>query len=170
MSNIFVAIIFVLCIMYAKERNIMSAKNVVINNKEIEVMPNSMSYSPRVDKVQDKSCESNPRVVSDPSLPPNTIKMVSPNGDSVTCKKLGEIKNEKKKDEEGCMTDRLKGLVIVLEHDTREDDCNNIINAISMIKGVESVEKNVRDVDDFMSRNKIKRELLEKISKIFYDE
>lgn len=61
------------------------------------------------------------------------------------------------------MTDRLKGLVVVLEQDIRVDDAEIIINAISMIKGVSKVGKNVRNVEDFIIRTRITQEISEKL-------
>ena len=39
------------------------------------------------------------------------------------------------------MTDRVRTLTVVLERDTRTDDAEETIRAISMIRGVVSVEK-----------------------------
>jgi hypothetical protein len=61
------------------------------------------------------------------------------------------------------MTDRLKGLVVVLETDIRTDDAEEIINAIRMIKGVADVQGSVTDHDDYMNRSRVDREWQEKI-------
>lgn len=58
------------------------------------------------------------------------------------------------------MTDRLKGFVVTLEEDHREDDAEPIADALMMIKGVISVEPVVRNVDDLMNRERVRRELL----------
>ena len=42
------------------------------------------------------------------------------------------------------MTDRYNFLVVVLEENIRDDDAETILNAIRMVKGVLSVEGNVR--------------------------
>lgn len=48
------------------------------------------------------------------------------------------------------MTDRIKGLSVSLTHDIRDDDCQAIIDAIKMVKGVEAVEMHVTTSDDWM--------------------
>lgn len=52
------------------------------------------------------------------------------------------------------MTDRLKGFVVTLEEDLREDDAQHICDAIAMVKGVLSVRPVVRTVDDLMNRER----------------
>ena len=53
------------------------------------------------------------------------------------------------------MTDRIKGLVITLDGDYRDDDVDVIVNAIMMIKGVASVSKSVANPQDYMNRARI---------------
>ena len=67
------------------------------------------------------------------------------------------------------MTDRLKGVVVTFEADIREDDAQEIINAIQMIKGVYSVSKSVRTHDDIMNRQRIRMEYREKLWKVLHD-
>ncbi len=57
------------------------------------------------------------------------------------------------------MTDRIKGLTVSLSYDIRDDDCQPIINAIRMIKGIEDVEMHVTDVHDWIARKHVKSEL-----------
>jgi len=38
------------------------------------------------------------------------------------------------------MTDRVRTLTVLLEHDLRDDDARDVINAIELIRGVESAE------------------------------
>lgn len=61
------------------------------------------------------------------------------------------------------MTDKIKGFVVTLEHDVREDDVQVITQAIEMIRGVASVEPSVSDTDDQMNRARIKSELRGKL-------
>jgi len=61
------------------------------------------------------------------------------------------------------MTDQLKGLVVTLEVDVREDCAKNIINAIKMIKGVASVDEVIANPDDHINRQRIKIELTRKL-------
>ena len=61
------------------------------------------------------------------------------------------------------MTDRLKGLVVAFENDIREDDAQCVIDAILMIKGVSGVTTSISGSEDYMNRQQIKREVIDKI-------
>lgn len=61
------------------------------------------------------------------------------------------------------MTDRLKGLVVTLERDIREDDAEAIMQAIRQLRGVEAVEPRKADIDDQMNRSRIKGEIGRKL-------
>lgn len=63
------------------------------------------------------------------------------------------------------MTDRIKGLVVTLDKDIRDDDVQQIIDAIKMIKCVIGVSGSVRNIDDHINRVKIKHDLEMKIYK-----
>lgn len=43
------------------------------------------------------------------------------------------------------MTDRHAGYIVVLEENIREDDAEHVINALRMVRGVQSVEPIVAD-------------------------
>ncbi len=61
------------------------------------------------------------------------------------------------------MTQRVKGFVVSLDNDMREDDVEHIVNAIKMIKGVSGVKNVDSGIDDIINRMNIKREMSEKI-------
>jgi hypothetical protein len=61
------------------------------------------------------------------------------------------------------MTDRVKGLVVVLEEDMRTDDVENVIRLICTIKGVLSVENNIVNPDDYINRERVRIELVQKL-------
>jgi hypothetical protein len=63
----------------------------------------------------------------------------------------------------GDMTDRIKGLTVLLEPDKREDDAQAIIDAIRMIRGVVSVKTHVTDVDHHFAVDTARRELVNKL-------
>jgi hypothetical protein len=65
------------------------------------------------------------------------------------------------------MTNRVKGLIVALEHDYREDDCENIINAIMMIHGVAAVDTEIDDSSDWINRQQVKAEVKDKILKLY---
>lgn len=66
------------------------------------------------------------------------------------------------------MTDRLKGLVVTLDQDYRDDDAEAIINAIRQIKGVLSVSTSIATGEDHFNRTRIKYELGEKLWAVLY--
>ena len=57
------------------------------------------------------------------------------------------------------MTDRIKGLTVTLDQDYRDDDVEEIVNAIAMIRGVAHVALHVTDVDDHMARQRVRHEI-----------
>lgn len=65
------------------------------------------------------------------------------------------------------MTDRIKGFVVTLERDFRTDDVEAIATAIAMIKGVASVDPSVADVNDFIVRERMRRELFDQVVAVF---
>ena len=65
------------------------------------------------------------------------------------------------------MTDRVKGLVITLDKDYREDDIQFVIDLIGQIKGVALVEKIKTNIgEDHINRNMVRMELMNKIYKV----
>lgn len=63
------------------------------------------------------------------------------------------------------MTDRIKGFLVTLENDIREDDAEFIVTAIKMIKGVYSVKSYIKNMEDYMCENKAKMSELNEIFK-----
>ena len=61
------------------------------------------------------------------------------------------------------MTERIKGLTVLLETDKRDDDAEYIINAIRMIKGVVSVNAHIADTDYYLAVETARRELTNKL-------
>jgi hypothetical protein len=61
------------------------------------------------------------------------------------------------------MTDRIKGFIVTLDKDYREDDVQVVKNAIEMIKGVLDVSEVKTDIDDHMNRQKIAMEFRSKM-------
>lgn len=61
------------------------------------------------------------------------------------------------------MTNSLKGVFVSFDNDIMEDDAEFIMSAIKMIKGVQSVEANVVNADDWMNRERIRIEMKQKI-------
>lgn len=57
------------------------------------------------------------------------------------------------------MTDRLKGCLVVFDYDIREDDAAGIMDAIARLRGVRSVGPSLADADDWMNRERVRREL-----------
>ena len=61
------------------------------------------------------------------------------------------------------LTDRYKGFAVTMDKDRRDDDCEEIIKAIMMIKGVHNVMPLTADIGDHMARDRVKLELREKL-------
>ena len=68
------------------------------------------------------------------------------------------------------MTDRLKGLTVVFDDDIREDDAQPLIDAIGQLRGVLSVEPVKTTAEDYYARQRIARELKQKIYAVFEKE
>jgi hypothetical protein len=58
------------------------------------------------------------------------------------------------------MTDRLKGCTVIFDHDIRVDDAEALLNAIRMIKGVQSVEPSISTSEDWMAARKAKTDMI----------
>lgn len=57
------------------------------------------------------------------------------------------------------MTDRYKGAVVVFERDIREDDAEQLLKALGMIKGVASVSPSIAEAEDYMNRQRVHNEI-----------
>lgn len=68
------------------------------------------------------------------------------------------------------MSDRIKGFVVVLGKDYKDEDAEQIKQAISMLKGVISVKESVADAEDHMNRERIRSEYAKKLINVLRDE
>jgi hypothetical protein len=66
------------------------------------------------------------------------------------------------------MTDRFHSLTVVLEQDMRDDDAQAIINAISQMRNVLSVNGNVADLESHVAYSRARQELGGKLFAILY--
>lgn len=66
------------------------------------------------------------------------------------------------------MTDRIHSLTVVLDHDIRDDDVEAVVMAISMVKGVLSVGKEVSDSTSYMARERALSELRKQIQDVLW--
>jgi len=57
------------------------------------------------------------------------------------------------------MTDRVKGLTVVLDQDIRIDDIQTLIDCIKMFRNVSSVEPVITEPGDFIDRKKITHDI-----------
>jgi hypothetical protein len=64
------------------------------------------------------------------------------------------------------MTDRYYALTVVLDSNIREDDAQEIIDAIKVIGGVLSVAPEVSDIETYAALERARRELLTKLLKV----
>jgi ADP-dependent phosphofructokinase/glucokinase len=61
------------------------------------------------------------------------------------------------------MTDRIKGLSVALEKPIRADDCEELIAAIKMLKGVAKVKTHVANYDHWFAAQQVRNEIKDKI-------
>lgn len=61
------------------------------------------------------------------------------------------------------MSDRVKGLTVVLDKDYREEDIEMIKELILQIKGVKTVKESIVNSDDLINRARVTIEIKEKI-------
>ncbi len=66
------------------------------------------------------------------------------------------------------MTDRFNSLTVVLAHDVREDDAEDLMKAIGMIKGIIAVKGRVVDEDDYTAQQRVRHELSKKLWDVLY--
>ena len=64
------------------------------------------------------------------------------------------------------MTDRLKGLIVSFASNVREDDAEEMIKAILMIKGVTDVSPLVANPGDWIVADRVRRQLSGKLSEV----
>ena len=64
------------------------------------------------------------------------------------------------------MTDRIYALTVVLEQDTRDDDCESLIAAISQLRRVISVATHVTNLEVYAARQRAVHELRGKLFKV----
>jgi hypothetical protein len=66
------------------------------------------------------------------------------------------------------MTDRYFALTVTLDHATRDDDAQPIIDAIKMIRGVQEVVPHVANVELHWAKETAVRELTKKLWSVLY--
>jgi hypothetical protein len=68
------------------------------------------------------------------------------------------------------MTTRLKGFTVALEQDIREDDAENIKNAIESLRFVQAVKPIEASSEDWINRARIKNEFFKKLYEALNDD
>ena len=66
------------------------------------------------------------------------------------------------------MTDRISGLFVALEQDIREDDVEDLIKAIKLLRGVAGVSTHVSNPDLYIAATRVRSELREKLLEVLY--
>ncbi len=66
------------------------------------------------------------------------------------------------------MTDRINAITVVLEKDFRDDDCESILTALRMTKGVLSVTPNVANESDHIAELRARQKLHEQLSDVLW--
>ena len=67
------------------------------------------------------------------------------------------------------MSDRYNAITVVLEKDTRDDDAQDILTALRMIKGVVDAKPNIVNLDSFVADARARQELGSKLFEVLYD-
>lgn len=68
------------------------------------------------------------------------------------------------------MTDRYKGFIVHLDKDIREDDCEEIITALRMVKRVREVEPLISKLDDAIAYERGKAEALQGVAQYLHQQ
>lgn len=64
------------------------------------------------------------------------------------------------------MSDRTRCLVVVLDEDYRTDDAQSIVDAIKMVRGVDSVSAHVSDITQHVAIETARAELRRKLHEV----
>lgn len=64
------------------------------------------------------------------------------------------------------MTDRINSVTVVLDKDYRDDDCEAILNALTMVKGVLKVTPHVADIESHVAEERARMDLKQKLLKV----
>ena len=64
------------------------------------------------------------------------------------------------------MTARINSFTVILEKDMREDDAEALKSALSMMKGVISVQENVSDILDAVSKARARADIINKLIEV----
>lgn len=67
------------------------------------------------------------------------------------------------------MTDRIKGYVVILEENIREDDAKQITDALSMVKGVLKATPLISGIEDLIAEERVRARLRNQILDILWD-
>lgn len=66
------------------------------------------------------------------------------------------------------MTERLKGFVVALESDMREDDAEQLKQALALMRGVLKVEPIMANSNDWIVEQRVRTELGDQIMGVLY--
>ena len=61
------------------------------------------------------------------------------------------------------MTDRYSSIVVVFEENIRDDDAENLLTAIRMLRGVLSVTPNIANTTEHIAYMRVRSEMLDKL-------
>ena len=64
------------------------------------------------------------------------------------------------------MTARINSFTVILEKDMREDDAEALKSALSMMKGVISVQENVSDILGAVSKARAREDIINKLIEV----
>ena len=66
------------------------------------------------------------------------------------------------------MSDRYSSLSVALDREYKDEDCQRIIEAIKMVRGVINVAPNISNLVDWNAESRMRRELENKLWEVLY--
>lgn len=68
------------------------------------------------------------------------------------------------------MSDRIKGFVVTLKDDMKDEDAEHIRCAIALLYNVVDVGPIKAEIGDFVTRNRLRQEIAERVNKAIWKE
>lgn len=66
------------------------------------------------------------------------------------------------------MSDRINAITVVLDKEYRDDDCEAILTALRMVRGVLSVVPNVADPSSYIAEERARHDLRKRLTEVLW--
>jgi hypothetical protein len=73
------------------------------------------------------------------------------------------LKSKPRREKEDAVTDRYSGFIVVLDKDIREDDAENVVTALRMVKGVASVAPIPANPQSYIAEQRVRQEITTRV-------